>query len=439
MGKATGIIVVVVAALISIFLPFNVLPTFLREAFEGGRWGMRPILFSFLVSAWLALDRAIVLVRGSLNAQEFNSTLQGLLSSGNINGAVQYCEQVDKPLSRIVAAGLRASALGEKKVKNAMDEVAYGELPKLEIRTGYLALMGNVATLMGLFGTIIGLIHSFSAVSKTGVGEKATMLAAGISEAMNCTAFGLLSGISALFFFSVLNGKTQGLLDEINHLSLKAFRMWKQAARQQGAHSPAHAEAHMIHPPAAHLLGSVGLHKGGGHGSHGRGRKSTFANLQLTPLIDMFIVMVIFLLMSFSATGELGRVAKDIKLPFAEKVDAIQRAPVVAVSFPKDDPSGGVVILEGNAVSTAKELLDDDSPDWNISRLKEQLEVFKNNWKVTHPSESFNGDLILQVDQNVDFKIIKKVMYTAGIAGYTNLMFAVTQKAKGGGGEAAAE
>jgi biopolymer transport protein ExbB/TolQ len=122
-------------------------------------------------------------------------------------------------MTRIVQAGLMKVNRTDVEVQSAMDQMALRELPLIERRTGYLAMIGNVATLMGLLGTIVGLITSFAAVAGIDPSQKATMLARGISEAMNCTAFGLLVGILSLLAFSVLNGKTQALIDDINEVS----------------------------------------------------------------------------------------------------------------------------------------------------------------------------------------------------------------------------
>jgi biopolymer transport protein ExbB len=400
-----------------------------HDPFKEGGWGMWPILAIFTIAIIITLDSVIFLLRASFNGREFVSQLGDLLRAGNISGAVGMCASTNKPLARIVGAGLARAGQGENWVLRSMDESAYAELPVIEVRTGYLALLGNVATLAGLLGTITGLIKSFAGVSTQESADKATLLAAGISEAMNCTAFGLLAGISSLLAFSILNGMTQGLLDEINHLSLRAFRFWKASAsggEERYVHRP-------IKSPGPHLRNFVGLGKGHGGKGGGHGRKSTFASLQLTPMIDMFIVVLIFLLMTFSAEGQILVVSRDIKLPFAEKVEKLQRAPIVAISYPENDPTGGVVTLDGSEVSTARELMEDDSPDWKISKLSEQLEVKKHNWKMTNPDKQFPGEVIVQADQNVDFKIIKKVMYSCGLAGYVNVHFAVSQKVEGAG------
>jgi biopolymer transport protein ExbB/TolQ len=106
-----------------------------------------------------------------------------------------------------------------------MDEAALRELPRLEECTGYLAMFGNVATLVGLLGTIIGLIHSFAGVAGVDPSMKATLLAKGISEAMNCTAFGLICAVPALLFFAILNGWTQSILDDINEVSVQVVNL----------------------------------------------------------------------------------------------------------------------------------------------------------------------------------------------------------------------
>jgi biopolymer transport protein ExbB/TolQ len=89
----------------------------------------------------------------------------------------------------------------------------------------YLAMLANVAMLAGLLGTISGLIKCFGAVATADPSEKASLLAAGIAEAMNCTAFGLLTAIPGLLFFSILQGKTQHLLDDINEASVSVVNL----------------------------------------------------------------------------------------------------------------------------------------------------------------------------------------------------------------------
>jgi biopolymer transport protein ExbB len=115
----------------------------------------------------------------------------------------------------------------DEEVQAAMDETALVEMPKISKRTGFLALFANLAMLNGLFGTIVGLIKAFGAVGGESVdpSQKARILAEGISEAMNCTAFGLISAITALAGFAILNGKTQTLEDDINEASVRVLNL----------------------------------------------------------------------------------------------------------------------------------------------------------------------------------------------------------------------
>ncbi|MCB9557702.1 MAG: MotA/TolQ/ExbB proton channel family protein [Deltaproteobacteria bacterium] len=192
----------------------------LNEAFTEGGWGMWPILVLSIFAVGIAIDRIICLfVRSGIDKRQFMGLMQKLVAQGNIAQAIKVCSGTSKPMTRIVQAGLMKINKSDAEVQSAMDEASLREIPLIEKRTGYLAMIGNVATLMGLLGTIVGLIHSFGAVAGIDPSQKATMLARGISEAMNCTAFGLLVGIVSLLAFAVLNGKTQAILDDINEVS----------------------------------------------------------------------------------------------------------------------------------------------------------------------------------------------------------------------------
>jgi biopolymer transport protein ExbB/TolQ len=106
-----------------------------------------------------------------------------------------------------------------------MDEASLRENPRLEKRSGYLAMIGNAAMLCGLLGTVNGLITCFEAVAHVNPADKATILSAGISESMNCTAFGLLTAIPALVVFSLFMGRTQHMLDDVNETSVGVLNL----------------------------------------------------------------------------------------------------------------------------------------------------------------------------------------------------------------------
>jgi biopolymer transport protein ExbB/TolQ len=164
--------------------------------------------------------------KASMDKESFLKELKKHVYAGDLDKAISFtASQKKTPLSSVIKAGLINVPKGEEDVQAAMDEATLRESPPLEARTGYLAMLGNVATLLGLLGTIIGLIGAFGAVANANPADKATILADSISEAMNCTAFGLLTAIPALVAYSVLQGRTQHMLDEINETSVAVLNL----------------------------------------------------------------------------------------------------------------------------------------------------------------------------------------------------------------------
>ncbi len=197
----------------------------INEAFKEGGWGMWPILILSIFSFGFIIERTVYLFRASMDKRQFMGLMQKLITQGNVAQAIKVCSGTSKPLTRIIQAGLMKVNRSDAEVQAAMDETALREKPMIEKRTGYLAMIGNVATLAGLLGTITGLIKSFAGVAGVDPSQKATLLAAGISEAMNCTAFGLSVGIISLLGFSILNGKTQGILDDIDEVVAQVMNL----------------------------------------------------------------------------------------------------------------------------------------------------------------------------------------------------------------------
>jgi biopolymer transport protein ExbB len=197
----------------------------LMHHFQEGGWGMYPILLFQIMAIGIIVERAIFVYKASINKDVFLATMQKCILAGDVGRAIKMCSAANAPLARIVKAGLMKVNRPDSEVQAAMDESALRELPKLEHRTPYLALLANLAMLSGLLGTVTGLIAAFGAVANADASSKATMLAKGISEAMNCTAFGLLAAIMALMGFAVLNGKTQSLLDDINGATVQVVNL----------------------------------------------------------------------------------------------------------------------------------------------------------------------------------------------------------------------
>ena len=187
-----------------------------------------------------------------------------------------------------------------------------------------------------------------------------------------------------------------------------------------------------IKTPSSHLYHSINLEVAKNKLGHG-GRKAVNEALNLVAYIDMMTMLVIFLLMSFSASGEILFVQKNVTLPDAQNWSDLERAPVIGVT--KD-----VVTLDGKQVATGEELMKDSATgDAKIPELADQLVTAKNNYKLLHPTEDFKGVCVIMSDKGVEFKMLRKVMFSAATAGYQNVNFAVRPKAKGGAAPAAAE
>jgi biopolymer transport protein ExbD len=158
-----------------------------------------------------------------------------------------------------------------------------------------------------------------------------------------------------------------------------------------------------------------------------RGKKGVSVDLNLTSMVDMLTILTVFLLQTFSASGEILFVQRNIQLPDALNWKDLERAPVVGVSNES-------VTLDGRPLADVTQLTNDAGVDNKIAPLHDDLVTLKNNFKLTHQgSDQFDGLVIVQSDKGVDFKILKKVMYTCALAGYANINFAVQQRAKPGG------
>jgi biopolymer transport protein ExbB len=185
------------------------------------------IMFWLICAVAIIAERAVYLFGASINKEVFLATMQKCILAGDVAKAVKMASAANAPLARIVQAGLVKVNRPDEEVQAAMDEAALREMPKINKRTAFLALFANLAMLSGLFGTITGLIKAFGAVGGESVdpSQKARILAEGISEAMNCTAFGLISAIACLTGWAIMNNKTQGLEDDINEASVTVLNL----------------------------------------------------------------------------------------------------------------------------------------------------------------------------------------------------------------------
>jgi biopolymer transport protein ExbD len=163
----------------------------------------------------------------------------------------------------------------------------------------------------------------------------------------------------------------------------------------------------------------------GAHGKHGGGN----ADVLITPLVDMFVIIVLFLIANFSATGEVLMMTKDIQLPDAVNVKEVEMHPVVMVS-------GEEVTISGTVVGRVQDLVKEEY--LNIPALEEKLRDMKKQFEDLHSmaegnTNAFKGDVNIQAHKDVEFSIIKRVMFSCASAGYNNINFATLQKGEAGG------
>ena len=203
--------------------------------FQKGGVFMYPILFVFLTGMAVAVERWFQLSRiRSLNRKMWN-TVYPMLAKGEFDKVKTVANKDKSTISQMLAMGLaRQGKLRRREdVEIAMEESMMEIIPRLEKRTSYVALLSNIATLLGLLGTIMGLIEAFTAVANANPAEKADMLSASISVAMNTTAFGLMSAIPLLLCHAKLMSTTGQIVDSLEMASVKALNSITSSNRSQ--------------------------------------------------------------------------------------------------------------------------------------------------------------------------------------------------------------
>jgi biopolymer transport protein ExbB len=193
--------------------------------FQKGGLFMYPIMFVFAAGMAIAVERWLQLSRiRSVNRKMWN-VLQPILVKGEFDKARQMVNKNNSTISQMLAMGLARQGAVQRRddIEIAMEESMMEIIPQLEKRTPYVALLSNIATLLGLLGTIMGLIEAFTAVANANPAEKADLLSASISVAMNTTAFGLMSAIPLLLFHAKLTSTTGQIIDSLEMASVKAL------------------------------------------------------------------------------------------------------------------------------------------------------------------------------------------------------------------------
>ena len=203
--------------------------------FVAGGAFMYPILIVFAVGAAIAVERYITLTMVRRQNEGMWTRLQPALADGDFEKAREMTSEDNSTVSQLLSMGLaRQGAVRRREdIEIAMEESMMEIIPKLEKRTSYVALGASIATLLGLLGTIMGLIQAFTAVANANPAEKADLLSASISVALNTTAFGLIAAIPLLVSHSVLTAKTSEIVDSLEMASVKALNVITSLAKRK--------------------------------------------------------------------------------------------------------------------------------------------------------------------------------------------------------------
>jgi len=212
--------------------------------FQDGGWIMYPIVLVLAIGISIAVERWIYLTRTSASNQRVWNSIVPLLKSGNFAQVAAITRESGTAIGTILTYGLDRvrSARRREDIEQAMEESLMEVVPRLERRTHYLATFANIATLMGLLGTVMGLIEAFTAVANVNPSEKASMLSSSISVAMNATAFGLVVAIPLLLIHSVLTSKTTRIVDSLEMAAVKFLNSLSERAPGTSAQSGTSAQ-----------------------------------------------------------------------------------------------------------------------------------------------------------------------------------------------------
>jgi len=200
----------------------------------GGPW-MIPIFIASIVALAVIIERFVILfIRYRLNAEQFVQQIIGYLEEKNFSRAIEVCNvEGSHPLATVLKSGLMKANESDRDIQRAMESATLAVVPDVTKRINYLSMLANVSTLLGLLGTIMGLIDCFEAVKNADAAAKQEALSAGISVAMLTTAAGLISAIPSIICFSILQNRQNNILslleakatDLFNYLSARNRRL----------------------------------------------------------------------------------------------------------------------------------------------------------------------------------------------------------------------
>jgi biopolymer transport protein ExbB/TolQ len=201
---------------------------------DGGPF-MYPIMVVLAVGLAISIERIIYLQVTKIRNKKIWNAVFPYVSKGQFRQALEVSKNSNTGVGKIITYGLERSRTAKRNddVELAMEEGLMEITPRLEARTTYIGTLANIATLLGLLGTILGLIQAFTAVASADPAQKADLLSASISVAMNTTAFGLMSAIPLLLLYAFINAMTSKISDSMEMATVKFLNIFRQAASQQ--------------------------------------------------------------------------------------------------------------------------------------------------------------------------------------------------------------
>jgi biopolymer transport protein ExbB len=212
----------------------NIINSIIKFFAEGGLW-MYPILFVGAIGVAITIERFIKLSLVERANRKTWDELHPVMAEGNFGQAREMAAEDKSAVGDLVSMGLERQGAVRRAddIEVAMEEAMMEIVPQLEVRTPYIALFANLATLLGLLGTIIGLIAAFDAVANANPADKADLLSASISIAMNTTAFGLMVAIPLLICHSFIHSKAGAIVTSLEMISVKTLNMIAGKAKRQ--------------------------------------------------------------------------------------------------------------------------------------------------------------------------------------------------------------
>lgn len=187
---------------------------------EGGIF-MWIIAVVWCVGVAIAVERLKAYFKYDIDGTSLMSNIKKCVISNQVQDAIQTCSESSALLPFVMKNGLKRANQSKEQIQDALEASILETVPKIEKRLSYLALTANLSTLLGLLGTIQGLIQSFAAVAQASASEKGQLLAEGIAVAMNTTALGLISAITLMVIHSFLMARGEKMIHEIEENSVK--------------------------------------------------------------------------------------------------------------------------------------------------------------------------------------------------------------------------